>query len=311
MNTNKMILSFLIVFLTLVSIGGQCNAGTINKRLVADFAAGEKYAKLYHGSVLSESGDPIDIKITVYEQPIVIDYFYSFLDEVDFSIPEAILLSRLSESTLEWYETNRDIVKPEEDRAMFAEGLLRYAITNHEAVTHYIVGKMEFVDNGIEYVSYKFYRIFHEYDIEFHLVFTAEKTSSRWKLKHSESDLETLFATIKSPIFADMLTMKFSNDISEINQIYRESHVTGTLDPSILVKWFWSLLRDPDMTSKASDFVSIYYSEEFDTDVDMSVNSDRKSFLDWTEQFVINQEAFAQALQPKFEAAKEKMAISE
>ncbi len=108
----KATMIMLLVVCTILIVGSISAANSINDRLVTDFTEAMQHAAVYRELVLSETGEPVELVLTVYEEPVVIDYFYNSMDEVDFSLPEGVSLSNSSAFTLEWSDATWDIQTP-------------------------------------------------------------------------------------------------------------------------------------------------------------------------------------------------------
>lgn len=229
----KATMIMLLVVCTILIVGSISAANSINDRLVTDFTEAMQHAAVYRELVLSETGEPVELVLTVYEEPVVIDYFYNSMDEVDFSLPEGVSLSNSSAFTLEWSDATWDIQTPPHLEEWSAEGLLRFKLWYESRLAEYVVGKIELTYDQTDYVMFKIFREFESYGIYF--VNILAKTGDRWKLVTPGYNtligyLGGLFTNLKVPVFAAMLTRSYRTPVIEVQQFYHESIKSGVFE---------------------------------------------------------------------------------
>ena len=75
-----------VILLVALMLGAGALAQSTNEKVVTDFQNGMEQAKLYNEVILSETGELLEIVLTVYEKPVVIDYLYGSMDKVYFTM---------------------------------------------------------------------------------------------------------------------------------------------------------------------------------------------------------------------------------
>lgn len=85
-----------IACILVVICGASCYAQTLNETVMQSFQQGLKNARVYEVTVVNDRNEKIDVKLTVYAEPVVIEGVLRSMGEADVTTPEGVLLSDLS-----------------------------------------------------------------------------------------------------------------------------------------------------------------------------------------------------------------------
>ncbi len=306
MNRKQSCLILIILLLSTVIFTGAALAESKTERLLADFEAGYQNASVYQGTVASES-EELEVVLIVYKEPVVIDYLYHSIDEVDFTTPEGMLLSHISCVSEAWYSLNwgLDFQSSDDDK------WLKVQIEKGEPFEDHIVATLELTYGGIDYVIFKRFRVFPENPVATTAaslpgVYIVEKHDSRWKgtvvqIYSMLAYLGDAFWQLKTPIFADMLTGEFSTSVFEMDQLYNESLKHGGIDPKYLSDRLNNFGIDK-VDFNLADFLSTSHDAEF---IEASASSSRKTYEEFRQERVEAQRLHRKELERKFQEARE------
>lgn len=256
-----------IVCIMFVIYGVSCNAQTLNQVVMADFQQSLPTARVYQGSVMNGLNEKIDVKLTVYAEPVVIDEVLESMEEADVSTPEGVLLSDLSCTSVEWLGFNRNEEIDPQLWEFHVTGMAGRSIFLSEPIRFHVVARWDFNYNDVDYVIYK---VFEQRPgnerIEHYMATTSliGKSDDRWSLMprfEGVFPIVSLTTNLRIVVIEEMLSGRFYSPTHEIQDLYLKSYSDGLLNMDYFDQGMRELYKQK---FDLSEIFSTYVYEEFE-----------------------------------------------